>query len=174
MSSFCKGGRLASDWHQRETMRLYNNDFIHRKAAAVLKYAHKAIVGAHTRRQCGGGQTALLLSLSFAASAFWPRWREHLRGGIKGEAWADLNAPNNTAATQCVSLRASYPNPVERELDMAADLEHDHVQRVYSQIAAHFSDTRHKPWPRVAQFLTEQPAGSLVADVGTCSAIRVA
>lgn len=47
-----------------------------------------------------------------------------------------------------------------------AELEREHVHSVYSQIAPHFSDTRFKPWPRIAQFLKEQQAGSLVADVG--------
>lgn len=46
------------------------------------------------------------------------------------------------------------------------ELEREHVHSVYSQIAPHFSDTRFKPWPRIAQFLKEQPTGSLVADVG--------
>ena len=47
-----------------------------------------------------------------------------------------------------------------------AELEREHVHSVYSQIAPHFSDTRFKPWPRIAQFLKEQATGSLVADVG--------
>ena len=45
-------------------------------------------------------------------------------------------------------------------------LEARHVHQVYSQIAHHFSDTRYKPWPRVAHFLKQLPPGSLVADVG--------
>ena len=51
------------------------------------------------------------------------------------------------------------------EWDMEG-LEAEHVHKVYSQIAEHFSDTRFKPWPRIAQFLMEQPPGSLIADVG--------
>ena len=46
------------------------------------------------------------------------------------------------------------------------EVEREHVHNVYSQIAPHFSDTRFKPWPRIAQFLKEQPVGSLIADVG--------
>ena len=45
-------------------------------------------------------------------------------------------------------------------------VEREHVHSVYSQIAPHFSDTRFKPWPRIAQFLKEQPVGSIIADVG--------
>ena len=46
------------------------------------------------------------------------------------------------------------------------ELEAEHVHKVYSEIAAHFSDTRFKPWPRIAHFLQEQASGSLIADVG--------
>lgn len=46
------------------------------------------------------------------------------------------------------------------------EIEREHVHKVYSEIAAHFSDTRFKPWPRIAQFLQRQPPGSLIADVG--------
>ena len=45
-------------------------------------------------------------------------------------------------------------------------VEREHVHKVYSQIAAHFSHTRHKPWPRIAEFLEGLPRGSIVADVG--------
>lgn len=50
------------------------------------------------------------------------------------------------------------------------ELEKEHVHKVYSEIAAHFSDTRFKPWPRIAKFLEDQSFGSLIADVGklTC------
>ena len=44
--------------------------------------------------------------------------------------------------------------------------EDEHVHKVYSSIATHFSDTRYNPWPRVAEFLSSLPPGSLVADVG--------
>jgi len=47
-----------------------------------------------------------------------------------------------------------------------AHVEGEYVHKVYSQIAQHFSDTRFKPWPRIAQFLMDQPPGSLIADVG--------
>ncbi len=46
------------------------------------------------------------------------------------------------------------------------EIEKEHVHKVYSEIAAHFSDTRYKPWPRIAKFLDDQPTGSLIADVG--------
>jgi tRNA (uracil-5-)-methyltransferase TRM9 len=40
------------------------------------------------------------------------------------------------------------------------------VHNIYSQIAPHFSQTRHKPWPLVSNFLLSQPPGSLGLDIG--------
>ena len=51
-------------------------------------------------------------------------------------------------------------------IEKMTQVEREHVHSVYSQIAPHFSDTRFKPWPRIAQFLKEQPVGSIIADVG--------
>ena len=62
------------------------------------------------------------------------------------------------------------------------ELEGKFVQDFYRQIAPHISGTKHKPWPKVAEFLSKLPRGSLVADVGmyteaihnqiVCSSIR--
>jgi alkylated DNA repair protein alkB family protein 8 len=48
----------------------------------------------------------------------------------------------------------------------ASQLEEEHVHRVYNDIAHNFSDTRHKPWPGVVDFLRSFPSGSLVLDIG--------
>ena len=48
----------------------------------------------------------------------------------------------------------------------AQELEALHVYKVYDEIAEHFSDTRHSPWPMVSAFLRSLPADSFVADVG--------
>ncbi|KAL8617113.1 hypothetical protein ACOMHN_014283 [Nucella lapillus] len=48
----------------------------------------------------------------------------------------------------------------------AVALEKQHVYQVYEEIADHFSDTRHKPWPQIAQFLMEQEPGSILVDIG--------
>jgi ubiquinone/menaquinone biosynthesis C-methylase UbiE len=37
---------------------------------------------------------------------------------------------------------------------------------VYEQIAGHFSTTRHKPWPKVVEFMELVPAGSVLLDLG--------
>ncbi|KAI7951163.1 hypothetical protein MJO29_009837 [Puccinia striiformis f. sp. tritici] len=48
-----------------------------------------------------------------------------------------------------------------------AAYEQQHVHQVYESIAAHFSQTRYKPWPIVADFLDRQPRGSIGLDVGS-------
>lgn len=48
----------------------------------------------------------------------------------------------------------------------ASQLEEEHVHKVYNDIAHNFSDTRHKPWPRVVDFLRSFPSSSLVLDIG--------
>jgi alkylated DNA repair protein alkB family protein 8 len=46
------------------------------------------------------------------------------------------------------------------------DIEKKHVYDVYDKIAPHFSHTRYKPWPKVAEFLNSLDYHSLTADVG--------
>lgn len=43
----------------------------------------------------------------------------------------------------------------------------EHVHSVYEEIAPHFSSTRYKPWPIIAQFLASLPAGWVGLDSGT-------
>lgn len=49
---------------------------------------------------------------------------------------------------------------------MAELKEQEYVHNVYDEIAPHFSETRYKPWPIVADFLLKQPKGSIGIDVG--------
>jgi alkylated DNA repair protein alkB homolog 8 len=46
------------------------------------------------------------------------------------------------------------------------EIEKKHVYDVYEKIAPHFSHTRYKPWPKVAEYLNSLEPGSLNADVG--------
>ncbi|XP_013921711.1 PREDICTED: alkylated DNA repair protein alkB homolog 8 [Thamnophis sirtalis] len=48
----------------------------------------------------------------------------------------------------------------------ASVLEQKYVHEVYEDIARHFSNTRHSPWPQVMEFLKGLPCGAIVADVG--------
>ncbi|KIJ44389.1 hypothetical protein M422DRAFT_228498, partial [Sphaerobolus stellatus SS14] len=45
--------------------------------------------------------------------------------------------------------------------------ENTHVHEVYDEIAPHFSQTRYKPWPIIAEFLGSLTAGSVGLDSGT-------
>ncbi|KAF2879487.1 hypothetical protein ILUMI_26682 [Ignelater luminosus] len=50
--------------------------------------------------------------------------------------------------------------------NLAIELEKTHVHNVYDTIADHFSDTRHKPWPNVLDFVQSLEIGSVLVDVG--------
>ena len=46
------------------------------------------------------------------------------------------------------------------------EIEKKHVYEVYDKISAHFSHTRYKPWPKVAEFLNSLEKDSYVLDIG--------
>uniref|UniRef100_A0A1A9ZNI5 Fe2OG dioxygenase domain-containing protein n=1 Tax=Glossina pallidipes TaxID=7398 RepID=A0A1A9ZNI5_GLOPL len=50
--------------------------------------------------------------------------------------------------------------------EKAVQLEEFNVHSVYEQIAEHFNETRHTPWPKVTEFLHSFPQGSVLLDVG--------
>ncbi|CAB3228831.1 unnamed protein product [Arctia plantaginis] len=66
--------------------------------------------------------------------------------------------------TLCDTVKNVSTDNLEDEI--ASNLEELHVHQVYEQIAGHFSTTRHKPWPKVVQFMEGVPAGSVVLDLG--------
>lgn len=45
-------------------------------------------------------------------------------------------------------------------------LEQQNVHQVYNEIANHFSETRHSPWPKVTEFLKSFPSNSILLDIG--------
>ncbi|KAK7980618.1 hypothetical protein PG989_013075 [Apiospora arundinis] len=71
-------------------------------------------------------------------------------------AAAAAAAPPSTAATLAPSSSSTE----------AASYEETHVHAVYESIAPHFSATRYKPWPVIAEFLTSLAPGSVGFDVG--------
>lgn len=42
----------------------------------------------------------------------------------------------------------------------------ENVHKVYNEIANHFSETRHSPWPRVNEFIQQFEMGSVLVDIG--------
>ena len=62
---------------------------------------------------------------------------------------------------------SSDPISMEQGSDQVSeDYENQHVHLIYDQIAPHFSQTRHKPWPIVSRFLLSLPAGAVGLDIG--------
>jgi len=56
---------------------------------------------------------------------------------------------------------------VMNTIELAAGLlESQLVHQVYEEIAGHFSETRHKPWPRVTQFVESVEGRNLLLDLG--------
>lgn len=49
---------------------------------------------------------------------------------------------------------------------LAAKLEIEKVHKVYNEIGAHFSETRHSPWPNVENFIKNLPDGAVLLDIG--------
>ncbi|XP_034477266.1 alkylated DNA repair protein alkB homolog 8 [Drosophila innubila] len=69
--------------------------------------------------------------------------------------------------TLCDTQQTTAPQALNDALAThASHLEQQNVHEVYDKIANHFSDTRHTPWPQVAQFLHSFEAFSVVLDVG--------
>ncbi|XP_058060967.1 alkylated DNA repair protein alkB homolog 8 [Anopheles bellator] len=64
--------------------------------------------------------------------------------------------------------RGAFDRPPSASIPeaLAARVEAENVHRVYDQIAKHFSDTRHSPWPRVEAFIRTLDTGAIVLDVG--------
>lgn len=56
-------------------------------------------------------------------------------------------------------------NPVNLD-NVATKLETENVHNVYDQIASHFSETRHSPWPQVSEFLNSFEKSDVLLDVG--------
>lgn len=56
----------------------------------------------------------------------------------------------------------STQNPLENP----SQCELENVHKVYDEIANHFSETRHSPWPQVNEFIQQFDQGSVLVDVG--------
>lgn len=76
-----------------------------------------------------------------------------------------------TRAGECTCTHRALCDSTTRtdlmKREAAAQLEELHVHQVYERIAEHFSTTRHKPWPRVVQFVRAVPPGGVLIDLGS-------
>lgn len=70
----------------------------------------------------------------------------------------------------CDTFKAAKAKEEEKaRADSIADpskCELENVHQVYNEIANHFSETRHSPWPKVTNFLERFDIGSVLVDVG--------
>lgn len=64
----------------------------------------------------------------------------------------------------CDSFARSQNIQIDNSL--ASTLENTHVHKVYENIASHFSETRHKPWPGVLNYIQSLEVGSILVDIG--------
>ena len=63
--------------------------------------------------------------------------------------------------------KAKISHRLSQDIEQTASLlEKQLVHSVYEEIAGHFSDTRHKPWPRVVTFLESVERDGLLLDLG--------
>jgi alkylated DNA repair protein alkB family protein 8 len=72
----------------------------------------------------------------------------------------------NTIAKAGVPTQKIVPVCGSHMGDGARKLEEECVFNVYDQIAPHFSHTRYKMWPKVAEFVSRQPSGAFLMDAG--------
>lgn len=74
--------------------------------------------------------------------------------------------PEQPKLTTPSSISAFGVSIDQNEASNPTEIEKKHVYEVYDKIATHFSHTRYKPWPLVAEFINSLPVGAFVADVG--------
>ncbi|GAU98511.1 hypothetical protein RvY_09648 [Ramazzottius varieornatus] len=64
-------------------------------------------------------------------------------------------------------VNATLPNGPSTNTEICSpDVEEKFVHEVYEQIAPHFSETRHKAWPKIASFVSDLLPGSVLLDIG--------
>ena len=102
-----------------------------------------------------------------SSSGFVPESAAKDDGPYSGDPWK----PSGTKAEKEKKPEEEEGGEEEEEQQgqeeqRAEAYERQHVHGVYEAIAPHFSATRHKPWPLVADFLRAQPPGAVGLDVG--------
>ena len=110
------------------------------------------IIPANNESKSNTGQSLTLMKRKMRISL---TFRKALPPGIQ----CHCNYP-----AQCDSQKGKQ---IQLDNHMASILEKSHVHSVYEEIADHFSDTRHKPWPKVREFIDSfNDTGAILVDVG--------
>lgn len=62
--------------------------------------------------------------------------------------------------------QSSTGNVTGNSIENPSLCELENVHKVYNEIANHFSETRHSPWPQVNEFIRQFEKGSVLVDIG--------
>lgn len=80
--------------------------------------------------------------------------------------WLQTTPCNCSYPGLCDTAKNAEKSRTSLLMDCPAQLEQENVHRVYDEIATHFSETRHSPWPKVETFIRDLGAGAVMADIG--------
>ncbi|XP_050376744.1 tRNA (carboxymethyluridine(34)-5-O)-methyltransferase isoform X2 [Argentina anserina] len=83
--------------------------------------------------------------------------------GVSGLCTLDSDTELQILQSESASVSQRFSS---LNVQSTPEIEKKYVHHVYDAIAPHFSSTRFAKWPKVANFLSSLPAGSLVLDAG--------
>lgn len=81
-------------------------------------------------------------------------------------SYCDSQKSKLTEVSSIDQFNVTLPSSENIEKGKPTEIEKKHVYDVYEKIAPHFSHTRYKPWPKVAEYLSKLESGAFNADVG--------
>ncbi|KAM1331386.1 hypothetical protein EV1_043525 [Malus domestica] len=100
---------------------------------------------------------------SVSYSGIFTTMREVKVKGASG--FCSLDSGEESQILQSESASDSH-RQASLNVQFTPEIEKKYVHHVYDAIAPHFSSTRFAKWPKVANFLSSLPSGSLVLDAG--------
>ncbi|BBG95701.1 S-adenosyl-L-methionine-dependent methyltransferases superfamily protein [Prunus dulcis] len=83
--------------------------------------------------------------------------------GVSSSCTLDSNGESHILQSE---LASDSQRNSSLNVQFTPEIEKKYVHHVYDAIAPHFSSTRFAKWPKVANFLSSLPSGSLVLDAG--------
>lgn len=108
-------------------------------------------------------ERALLVLKDEASSAY--KWAVQARTFDMYQGFA-VYRQERFALTFRKVKNGAYSSPAQNSIVPTPSFLQQYVHSTYDQIASHFDQTRHRPWPQVQRFLSSLSPGSLVLDIG--------
>lgn len=105
--------------------------------------------------------TVIIGSVSY--SGIFSTMREVKVKGVSSSCTLDSNGESHILQSE---LASDSQRNSSLNVQFTPEIEKKYVHHVYDAIAPHFSSTRFAKWPKVANFLSSLPSGSLVLDAG--------